>query len=122
MTDRTIELDDHRGPAAQEATDLRRLRVEVQTDHAALKERQDALERMLLARPAEGWPEAVEKTRYLLGLFAEEPEARDPRRRQLIAAVLADFARLLGEPPEPQGDKAVGRRSQPQRSAESGHG
>jgi hypothetical protein len=99
MTDETIELDQRRGMAAQKATELRRLRVEVQNDQAALKERRDALERMLLALPAEGWPEAVEKARYLLGLFAETHAADDPRRRRLIAEVLADFERLLGESP-----------------------
>jgi hypothetical protein len=97
MTDETIELDQRRGMAAQKATDLRRLRVEVQNDQAALKGRRDALERMLLALPAEGWPEAVEKARYLLGLFAETPAADDPRRQRLIAEVLSDFGRLLGE-------------------------
>ena len=97
MTDRTIELDEHRGMAAQKATELRRLRVGVQADQAALKARQDALEKMLLALPATGWPEAVEKARYLLNLFAETSAGEDPRRQRLIADVLADFERLLGD-------------------------
>ena len=99
MTDGTIELDQRRGMAAQKATELRRLRVEVQNDQAALKEGRDVLEKMLIGRPAEGWPEAVEKSRYLLGLFAETRAANDPRRQRLIAEVLSDFERLLGEPP-----------------------
>ncbi len=97
MTDQTIDLDEHRGMAAQKATELRRLRVGVQADQAALKARQDALEKMLLALPAAGWPEAVEKARYLLTLFAETPAGEDPRRRRLIEEVLADFERLLGD-------------------------
>lgn len=97
MTDRTIDLDEHRGMAAQKATELRRLRVGVQTDQAALRARQHALEKMLLAQPAAGWPEAVEKARYLLALFAETPAGEDPRRQRLIADVLADFERLLGD-------------------------
>ncbi len=97
MTDRTIALDEHRGMAAQKATDLRRLRIGVQADQAALKERQDRLETMLIAQPAADWAEAVEKARYLLGLFAETPAGEDPRRRRLIADVLADFERLLGD-------------------------
>ncbi len=101
MTDRTIELDQRRGMAAQKATELRRLRLEVQTDQAALKARQDALEGMLATLPAEGWPEAVEKARYLLGLLAETPAGQDPRRMKLIADLLADFERLLGEPRTP---------------------
>jgi hypothetical protein len=82
---------------AQKATELRRLHLAVQADQAALKARQDALEKMLLARPAAGWPEAVEKARYLLNLFGETPAGEDPRRRRLIADVLADFERLLGD-------------------------
>jgi len=35
----------------------------------ALKARQDELEGFLVAAPAEDWPEAVERARYLLGLF-----------------------------------------------------
>ncbi|HEX8078160.1 MAG TPA: hypothetical protein VF511_10120 [Chthoniobacterales bacterium] len=103
MTDQTIELDERRGMAAQKATELRRLRVAVQADQAALKARQDALEKMLATLPAAGWPEAVEKARYLLTLFAETPAAEDPRRQRLIADVLADFERLLDDsahPPE----------------------
>jgi hypothetical protein len=108
MTDDPIKLDQHRGMAAQKATELRRLRLEVQNDHDALKERQDALEKMLMALPAEGWPEAIEKARYLLGLFAQTSEARDPRRQRLIAEVLEDFTRLLGETagPEDEGSPA----------------
>ena len=101
MTDRTIDLDEHRGMAAQKATELRRLLVGVQADQAALKARQDALEEMLAALPAAGWPEAVEKARYLLTLFAETPAAEDPRRQRLIADVLADFERLLGDSTHP---------------------
>ena len=102
MTDRTIDLDEHRGMAAQKATELRRLRMSVQADHAALKARQDALEKMLVALPAAGWPEAVEKARYLLSLLAETPAGKDPRRQRLIADVLADFERLLGDAPHPR--------------------
>lgn len=107
MTDDSIELDGYRGMVAQKATELRRLRLEVQTDQAALKARQEALEQMLVALPAEGWPEAVEKARYLLGLFAETYEAQEPRRRRLIAEVLADFERLLGAPPDPSDTRNV---------------
>jgi hypothetical protein len=95
MTDRTIELDVHRGMAAQRATELRRLRAGVEADQAALQARREELEKHLVASPAEDWAEAVEKARYLLGLFAETHDAQDPRRKKLIADVLADFDRLL---------------------------
>jgi hypothetical protein len=97
MTDRTIELDQHRGMAAQKATDLRRLLMEVEANESALRLRQDELESHLLAAPALNWSDAAEKARYLLNLFAATLGGQDPRRQKLVAAVLADFKRLSGE-------------------------
>ena len=94
MTDVT-DLDDRRGMAAQKATDLRRLRLEVESDQAALRARRDELERFLTAARAENWTDAVEKARYLLALFSETFEAKDPRRQRLIKTLLEDFDRLL---------------------------
>jgi hypothetical protein len=94
MTDRTIELDEHRGMAAQKATELRRLLADVESDAEALRVRQEALETQLIASPAMSWAEAAEKARYLLALFAATPAAQDPRRQTLIANLLEDFARL----------------------------
>jgi hypothetical protein len=96
MGDHPTNLDAHRGMAAQKATDLRRLQSEVEADQEALRVRQAELEDLLAAAPATDWPEAVEKVRYLLGLFAQSVDATDPRRRKLIDHVLADFDHLLG--------------------------
>ena len=95
MVDQPTNLDAHRGMSAQKATDLRRLRSEVEADQEELRARQAALEDMLAAAPATDWPEAVEKARYLLGLFARSADAADPRRRNLIDQVIADFDYLL---------------------------
>ena len=97
MVDQPTSLDAHRGMAAQKATDLRRLRSEVEADQEALRARQAALEDLLAAAPATDWPEAVEKARYLLGLFAQSLDASDLRRRKLIDRVLADFDHLLNQ-------------------------
>jgi hypothetical protein len=43
------------------------------------------------------WQEAAVKARYLFNLFVASPLAQDPRRQQLIAAVLSDFDRLSGK-------------------------
>jgi hypothetical protein len=94
MTDKPIDLDHHRGMAAQKATDLRRLLAEVEANEKALRIRQDELESHLVAAPAANWHEAAEKATYLLNLFAATLAAQDPRRQTLIAAVLADFKRL----------------------------
>ena len=97
MTERTIDLDQHRGMAAQKATQLRRLVSDVEANQRALRQRQDELEHQLLAGTSADWHEAAEKARYLLGLFAATPAAQDPRRQKLIEAVLQDFERLSRE-------------------------
>ena len=94
MTNRTIDLDQHRGMNAQSATDLRRLVAQVQADHDALRSRQEELEHQLLAQPAADWPAAADKARYLLGMFAATAARGDARITTLIAAVLEDFNRL----------------------------
>jgi hypothetical protein len=96
MAEHTIELDQHRGMAAQKATDLRRMLSEVKTNQEQLQQRQKALEEQLLATPALNWEEAADKASYLLSLFAGSPTAQDPRRQLLIARVLEDFVRLSG--------------------------
>jgi hypothetical protein len=95
MADDITDLDGRRGMAAQQATELRRLRIEVESDQAALRSRQEELEKFLVAAPAGSWPEAVEKARYLLSLFAQTPAAEDPRRQYLIRSMYDDFDRLL---------------------------
>src|SRR6266700_6896152 len=97
MTEKTVDLDRHRGMAAQKATDLRRLLADVEANEKALRLRQDELESHLLAAPAANWQDAAEKARYLLKLFAATLSAQDPRKQKLVAAVLADFRRLSGE-------------------------
>jgi len=94
MTDRPIPLDEHRGMAAQKATELRRELAQVAADQEALRARQQELEAQLIAAPAASWAEAAEKARYLLKLFAATSSGQDPRRQTLVASVLEDFARL----------------------------
>jgi hypothetical protein len=102
VTDRPVELDKHRGMAAQKATELRRLVAGVAADQAKLKARQEELEKFLVARPSANWSEAAEKARYLLGLFSSTMDAQDPRRRKLISDLLGDFDRLLQEDHHPE--------------------
>jgi hypothetical protein len=94
MTDKPVDLDRHRGMAAQKATDLRRLLAEVAANEQSLRATQAELETRLTAAPASSWQEAADKARYLLTLFRATLAAEDPRRQKLIAAVLADFERL----------------------------
>src|ERR1700755_1838207 len=96
MADQPTDLDTHRGMAAQKATELRRLRIEVERDHWALQARREELEQHLASASAANWAEAVEKAQYLLNLFAETPACQDQRRKLLIETLLADLERLLG--------------------------
>ena len=94
MTDEPVELDQHRGMAAQKATNMRRLVSEVEANLKDLRHRQDELESQLMAAPAANWVEASEKARYILNLFAATVDAQDTRRQTLIASVIRDFERL----------------------------
>ena len=94
MSKEPFDLDRHRGIAAQKATDLRRTLVEVENHAKELRDRQTALENQLLALPAETWPEAAAKARYVLNLYAASLSPEDSRHRNLVAAIFDDFARL----------------------------
>jgi hypothetical protein len=94
MTDKPIELDQHRGMTAQKATDSRRLLIEVEANERALRLRRDELESHLIAAPAATWREAVEKARYIIRLYATTLSESDTQRRSLVDAALADFDRL----------------------------
>jgi hypothetical protein len=100
VTDHSIDLDQHRGMAAQKATELRRLLASVEANEKALRLRQDELESHLLAAPAANWHEAAEKARYLLNLFAATLTAQDPRKqkagRRGARRLQAPFRRELG--------------------------
>ena len=94
MSDKPLDLDKHRGMAAQKATDIRRALAEVENNARDLRERQGVLEKDLLGIPATSWAEAVAKARYVLNLYAAGLAPDDTHHRDLVAAVLADFARL----------------------------
>jgi hypothetical protein len=95
MTDpHPVELDKHRGMAAQKATDLRRVLADAEANAQVLRGRQRDLEAALLTLPSRSWPEAAAKARYVLNLYSELLASQDSHHRDLIAAVLADFDRL----------------------------
>ena len=95
VNDDPVNLDEHRGMAAQRDTEIRRDVHEVQVDQAALRDRQEELEDRLLAAPAATRAEAAASARYLIQLFAAPPEAQDPRRQKLIARALDDLTRFI---------------------------
>lgn len=108
-----ISLDEHRGMAAQHATDIRRRLSEVEADQSALRARRTELEKFLIAASASTWQEAAEKARYLLSLFATTSMGRDPRRQKLIAGVLDDFSRLSGAAAAPAATSESGASDEP---------
>ena len=97
MTDEPLDLDKHRGMAAQKATNVRRALADVENSARNLRDRQAILEEQLLTVPAGSWAEAAAKARYVLNLYAAALAPEDAHHRDLVAAVLADFARLSSE-------------------------
>ncbi|MCK1740227.1 hypothetical protein IVA80_04960 [Bradyrhizobium sp. 139] len=97
MTDIPVDLDSHRGMAAQKATDLRRALAEVESQVRELREREADLENRMMTVPAASWPEAAVKARHLLNLYAASLPSEDTRHRALVAALFDDFARLNGD-------------------------
>ena len=94
MSDAALDLDQHRGMAAQKATDIRRILADVENNAKDLRDRQAVLEKQLLSVPAASWPEAAAKARYIFNLYAAGIGSDDTHHRDLVAAVLADFDRL----------------------------
>lgn len=97
MTDKTLDLDKHRGMAAQKATDIRRILLDAENNARDLRDRQLILESQLLSVAAASWPEAAAKARYVLNLYAAGLGPEDAHHRDLVAAILADFERLSNE-------------------------
>ena len=97
VSDKPLDLDKHRGMAAQKATDIRRALAEVEKNSRELRERQGVLENELLSIPAASWPEAAAKARYVLNLYAAGLAPADAHHRDLVATIFADFARLSNE-------------------------
>jgi hypothetical protein len=83
VTEIPIELDKHRGMAAQKATDIRRVIAEVEANAKLLRDKQGVVEIEILAVPAISWPEAAgvasELSRYLVTTSAVLDWARRPR-------------------------------------------
>jgi len=97
MTERPIDLDKHRGMAERKAADIRRGLAEIEANAKLLREKQGVVETQILAAPATSWPEAAAKASYVLNLYSAGLAPTDTHHRDLVAAVLADLTRLLGE-------------------------
>ena len=97
MNDNPVDLDKHRGMAAQKATDIRRILADVETNAEQLRDHQRIVEVRLLAVPSLSWIEAAAKARYVLNLYAAQLPPADTHHRDLVAAVLQDFTRLSSE-------------------------
>jgi hypothetical protein len=97
MNDNPVDLDKHRGMAAQKATEIRRVLADVESKARLLRDRQSVVEIQLLAVPATSWHEAAAKARYVLNLYAAGLPPDDTHHRDLVAAIMEDFARLSDE-------------------------
>jgi hypothetical protein len=97
MSDEPVELDSHRGMAAQKATSLRRLLADAEAHAVVLRDQKLQIETELLAVPSASWSDVAAKTRYVLNLYSASLSAQDSHHRDLIASVLRDLARLDSE-------------------------
>jgi hypothetical protein len=97
MNSEPTDLDKHRGMAARKAVSIRRVLADVERNARELRDRQAMLESQLLSIPADSWPEAAAKARYILNLYAASLSPDDTRHRDLVTAVFDDFARLSDE-------------------------
>jgi hypothetical protein len=97
MSESPIDLDKHRGMAERKATDIRRALAEVEANAKLLRDKQAVVEIQILAAPATSWPEAAAKASYVLNLYSGGLAPTDTHNRDLVAAVLADLTRLMGE-------------------------
>jgi hypothetical protein len=97
MDNNPVDLDKHRGIAAQKATDIRRVVAEVEANAKVLRDKQGILEIELLALPPASWSHAAAKARYVLNLYAASLAPAGTHHRDLVAAVIADFSNLSDE-------------------------
>jgi hypothetical protein len=97
MTDEPLDLDKHRGMAAQKATRLRRVLAAIEKNSRELRDQQAILENELRSIPATSWSDAAAKARYVLNLYAAGLSPDDTRHRDLVSAIFEDFARLAQE-------------------------
>src|SRR6266508_994831 len=87
VTETPIELDKHRGMAAQKATDIRRILAEVEANAKLLRDKQGVVEIEILAAPATSGPEAVAKARYVRtspGFPGRRPEQDDVQLKRAV--------------------------------------
>jgi hypothetical protein len=73
MTDKTIDLDQHRGMAAQKATGLRRMLAEVEANERTLRLRQAELETHLVAAPFRRAGKKLPRRRATFSIFLPTP-------------------------------------------------
>jgi len=83
--------------AAQKATNIRRALAEVEKNAKDLRDREAILENELLSVPASSWADAAAKARYVLNLYAAGLSPDNTHHRDLVAAIVEDFARSAGE-------------------------
>jgi hypothetical protein len=84
-------------PSLGGLAEFRRYLSEIEDEQVRLLQRRAELERVLFAAPSATWMEAIERARYLLTQFAAIVDGQDPSRRQIVASVVDDLARLSGE-------------------------
>lgn len=95
MADDPVNLDKHRGMAAQRATEVRRGRSRRQeSERVSSRDRHKEIDRILASAPAADWAEAAKNARFLIELLSGGSLAQDCHYRALMARVLQDIDNL----------------------------
>src|SRR5258708_40021024 len=98
MNDIPIDLDKHRGMAAQKATDIRRVVADVETKAKLLRDHQGEVEIQLLAVPAGSWVEAAAQAPHVLDPYpGPPPPPRTPHPDPASAGAAGVYPRPPGE-------------------------
>lgn len=97
VSDKPLDLDKHRGMAEQKSN-----RHPANSGGRREQRKGPARSAGDTRKPASvgsgaSWPEAAAKARYVLNLYAAGLAPADTHHRDLVAVVLADFARLSNE-------------------------
>ena len=91
MTDIPIDLDRHRGMAAQKATDIRRVLADVEANAKLLRDKQGVVEIEILAAPATSWPRRWPSALRAQPVFRRPAGDRHPSPRPRVRGACGPY-------------------------------
>ena len=95
---KVVSLDDRRAPEDRFAILVRRAICGRSDAERGAAGPRDGIDALLLLGPAQTWPEAAERLRYLVEQFALTFPGQQARQQKLIRRALRDISYLLAKP------------------------